>query len=58
MRKAGISVDSIIAAGTLPFKVDKVWTMKLPENDLIIFSLLDVSLTAVFSIDPQNGAIK
>lgn len=55
MKRSGVPVESVLASGTLPFKVDKVWILNLPDKDLIVFSLLETSLTVVYALDPVTG---
>ena len=57
-KRAGISVKSIISQGTLPFKVNKLWTMAFGEKDIIVFDLLDTCMTVVYTLDKCSKALK
>ena len=55
--REGIRVKRVLAKGQLPFKVNQSWTVtRLNEqSDLLIFDLLDVSITVVYEIDMETG---
>ena len=50
-RRQGVSIKSIVKSGILPFKVDKLWSLSLPDKDLMVFSLLETSITVVYILD-------
>ena len=55
--REGIRVKRVLAKGQLPFKVNQSWTVtrQNEQSDLLIFDLLDVSITVVYEIDMETG---
>ena len=56
-QREGLSVKSILASGRLPFKINKMWTVNRSDKDIILFDLLEINLTAVYTLDHSNGAL-
>ena len=53
----GIQVEAVLVSGALPFRTEKIWTLPLPDKDVIVFGLLDHSVTAVYTLRPGSKSL-
>lgn len=57
--RKGVSLKTVVAKGTLPFKVNKVWSIKLQRSGgvLLVFDLLEIAMTAVYWFEASSGVL-
>lgn len=56
--RPGLQIETVVTKGALPFKVNRLWSIVLSNNEtLLVFDLLEISMTAVFTIKLETGAL-
>ena len=53
-QRQGLVPSTIKASGRLPFKVNQVWSL---GDNALVFDLLEMSFTAVFTLDISSGQV-
>ena len=54
IERQGICVEKVLAEGSLPFQVNNVWSL---GSQVLVFDLLNISMTAVYLIDIDTGRV-